>query len=146
FVRHADAPGVGCHGPRQNLHQGGFSRAIMADQPDTFPTADGKIDAVKGTGSAIPLFDPRKADTVAASRRHFMLALIAACASAWLYSRLATPPLGIFLRAASKLSCVNARYGTMRSCGIFLLPSRTCCATQKARLEMPGAMDADQVR
>jgi hypothetical protein len=40
---------------------------------------------------------------------------------------------------------VKARYGTTRSCGISLRPSRICCATQKASVETPGAIDADHV-
>src|SRR5579871_5939143 len=86
FIRHPDAPGIGGHRARQNLHQGGFSGAVMADQPDPFPAADPEVDIVQGAGGTVPLLDPRKADNLAASDRHFILALIAACASAWLYS------------------------------------------------------------
>src|SRR4029079_7822606 len=76
---------------------------------------------------------------------HFMLALIAAIASAWEYSWLATLPFSILGRLARRSSCVNARYGTKRSCGTSLLPSRICCATQKASVETPGAIEADHV-
>ena len=40
---------------------------------------------------------------------------------------------------------VKARYGTSKSCGMSLRPSRICCATQKASVETPGAIDADHV-
>src|SRR5579872_2666492 len=79
-----------------------------------------------------------------ARRPYFIFALIASSASACVYSWLATPPFGMFGSAASKSAWVKARYGTVRSCGIFL-PSSTCCATQKASVETPGAIDADQV-
>ena len=48
-------------------------------------------------------------------RYFFILASIAFLASSCVYSWLATPPTGILGSAASKSSCVKARYGTSRS-------------------------------
>src|SRR6516164_10804369 len=116
----------------------------MSHQPDALSGSRLKIDSRKRTYGAEILLDAVQIDDIH-GRYFFILASIAFLASSCVYSWLATPPTGILGSAASKSSCVKARYGTSRSCGMSLRPSRICCATQKASVETPGAIDADQV-
>ena len=92
----------------ENGHKGGFAGAIVADDTDPFPEADAQMDASQGLDGAEAFFHARKQNHI---RRmgHFILAFRTRVASACEYSRLATPPLGIWARAASKLSWVKDR-------------------------------------
>ena len=123
-------PRSGASGPGEHMHQRRLAGAVVADEADAFAGIDGEIDAVERADGAEMLFDAVQLDDVCACPRHhrqwlklraddegaprsraiyFMFALIAACASSWVYSWLATLPFSMVGSAASKSSWVKAR-------------------------------------
>ena len=108
LARHGHLPATLDQRSGQYIHQRGFSGPIVADKTDAFPIYHSEIDAVQSTNDTELLFDAVQTDD-GDIRHYFMLALIAASASVWLYSLLATPPLGMVFSAASKFSWVKAR-------------------------------------
>ena len=138
----------------QHVHQRRLAGAVVADQADALAGADARgrprrargrrrsssrrrrgddrlsiaIGGIGSAGHAVPLTSPamtllRVLERVLAWRRRR-----ARCVG----------------EVASRLSWSMRRYGTTRSCGTSL-PARICCATQKARVETPGAIETDIV-
>src|ERR1700743_3744156 len=102
------------------MHQRRLAGAIVTDDADALAGGQRKIGAVQSPDGAVGFFDPGEIDEISArvphglacaargarfaSGTYFMFALIAAMASAWVYSWLATPPFGIFGNSFSKSS------------------------------------------
>ncbi len=121
------APAIGNRGPRQDMHQRRFAGPVVADKPEALALPDHQVDAVDCADGAEMLFDAVQLDEFRArndhsrpqimtatrgcisTSHHFMLALMAAIASCWVYSWLATPPLVMLGSSASKSACVKAR-------------------------------------
>ena len=111
------------HAAVQHMHEGRLAGPIVTDNADALPGGDLETYAVKGADGAESLFDAVQSDKSRARglhrtppffpralpRTYFVFALMAAPASAWVYSWVATLPLGIFGSSFSKLSCVKAR-------------------------------------
>src|SRR5690606_34888333 len=133
-----------------DVHQSGLAGAVMANKTKAFPRLNGEGNAGQGADRAEGTGNTRKFECWPHQRGHespigyYRLSSMAWMASAWVYSLLATPPTGVPARASSRVSLVTDRYGTVTSFGTSL-PSRICCAIQKARVEIPGAMVPDQV-
>ena len=106
------------------MHQRRFAGAVVTDDADALAGDEREIGAVQSPDGAVGFFDADEIDESSARVRpwscrlsarafvrsaYFMFALIAAMASACVYSWLATPPFGMFGNSFSKSSCVNAR-------------------------------------
>ena len=119
-----DRAAVGRGDAGEHVHQRRLAGAVVADEADALAGRDREVDAVERPDGAEMLLDAVQRDDPVrgcrssavelgcrrgVGRRHFMLALIAAIASSWVYSWLATPPSGIVGSAASKSSWVKAR-------------------------------------
>ena len=99
-----DAPAVGRESAREHLHEGRLARPVVADQADALAGRDGEVDALEGADGTEMLLGAFQLDD-----HYLMFVLIAAIASAWLYSLVATLPAGILGKALSKSPCVKAR-------------------------------------
>ena len=110
----------------QHVHERRLAGAIVADEPDAFPGPDKKVHAVECADGAEMSFDAVQLDDIVFAHGRYLvlispscpagspasyliLALIAASASSWVYSWLATPPFSIVGSTFSKSSCVKAR-------------------------------------
>ena len=110
----------------QDVHKRRLAGAVMADDADALALSDREINAVQSPNGAIGFFDSYEVDKRSARVRpsscqltaralvwlgqsYFIFALIAATASACVYSWLATPPFGMFGNSFSKSSWVKAR-------------------------------------
>ena len=120
-------PAIGRAGAGQHMHQRRLAGAVMADQADAFAGRDDEIDAIERTDGAEMLFDAVQLDdwspafshagqrsdrsTAGAPQMRITSCSLqmAAMASSWVYSMLATPPTGILGRWLSKSSWVKAR-------------------------------------
>ena len=106
------------------MHERRLSRPVVTDDADALAGEKQKIGAIQSPDGAIGFFDPDEIDERNArvsawsrllaaralgSQAYFSLALIAATASACVYSWLATPPFGICGNSFSKSSWVKAR-------------------------------------
>ena len=112
------------HAAVQDMHQCRLAGAVVADDADAFALRQTKNRRRPEPGRRRRIFRRREVDESSAARAmslsapardaaspgaYFMLALMAAIASACVYSWLATPPFGIFGSSASKSSWVKAR-------------------------------------
>src|SRR5260221_10851023 len=128
----------------------------MPDQTQAFAGLDGEIDLRQrpnGTEAFRHMFqidDQLRCDShaILSNPRTGILPHCAPAttflASSSVYSVLATPPASVVARLCSSVSWSMRRNGTVRSFGTFS-PFRIICATQKARVETPGAIETDMV-
>src|ERR1700722_5399467 len=107
----------------EDVHQRRFAGAIVANDAYALAGLKRKIGAVQSPDGAVGFFDTGKIDESARVhglvcllrgrssewQAYFIFALIAATASAWVYSWLATPPFVMFGNSFSKSSWVKAR-------------------------------------
>src|SRR4030095_13540434 len=134
----------------EQVDQRRLAGAVMADQPQALADADRKVDIGERAHRAEAFRHAGEADDLLGGLEHglpvvsYFAAPMTFWASSSVYSTLATPPASVFLRFSSRLPWSMRRNGTVRSLGTSL-PSRICCATQKASVETPGAIETDMV-
>ncbi len=107
----------------EDMHQRRLAGAVVTDDADALAGAKREIGAVQSPDGAVGFFDTDEIDESArvlhglvcltaralVGLGYFIFALIAASASACVYSWLATPPFVMFGNSFSKSSWVKAR-------------------------------------